>query len=244
MEGRILVEQDGAVRKIILNRGDEGNILTDQMVAELRDAVVTIPQDCQAIVLTGAGADFCLGRDLKSLNLGGPLPEALALRRQNEVIFDCYNSLRNAAVPVISIVQGKARGFGCALAAATDITIAADDAVFQLPEMGHGVMPGMAMSALVDRVQRKAFLYLFLSALPITAERALSAGLVSDVVPAASLSEKSEELIKAVLRPSRNATQAVKQYARSAFGLDLQAATDLASNLHATLNSSSELRAH
>jgi enoyl-CoA hydratase len=244
MGDRVLVEQDGVVRKLTLNRPDEGNILTDQMVAELRDAVVGVPDDCKVILLKGSGSDFCLGRDLGSLNLGGPMPEALALRRQNDVIFDCYNSMRTAPVPVVAMVQGRARGFGCALAAAADITIAAEDAVFQLPEMGHGVMPGMAMSALVDRASRKAFLYLFLSAMPVTAERALAAGLVSDIAPAETLEGRTDELLGSMLRASRAAAQAVKQYARSAFGLDLQAATDLASNLHATMNSARELRSH
>lgn len=242
MEGRIQSEQDGLIYRITLNRPDEGNVLTDQMIGELRDAVLNVPENCKLILLRGAGPDFCLGRDIKSHDLTAPLPEALAMRRQNEVIFDCYGCLRSAAVPVVAVVQGKARGFGCALAAAADITLAADDAVFQLPEMGHGVMPGMAMAALVDRVPRKAFLYMFLSARPVSADHALSFGLASDVVPASELEARAEELIQSMLRPSRAATDAVRQYARSAIGLNLAAATELAKNLHATVNSSSELR--
>lgn len=244
MENRILVEQDGSVYRITLNRPDEGNVLTDPMIKELRDAVLNVPDTCKLIVLRGSGPDFCLGRDIKSHNLNGPLPEALAMRRQNEVIFDCYGCLRAAAVPVVAIVQGRARGFGCALAAAADITLAADDAIFQLPEVGHGVMPGMAMAALVDRVPRKAFLYLFLSAQAVNAERAISFGLASDVVPASELEARAESLVQAMLRPTKVATEAVRQYARSAIGLNLAAATDLARNLHATMNSSSELRKH
>ena len=74
-------------------------------------------------------------------------PEALALRRTNDVVFQCYGAFRRSPVPIIAVVQGQALGFGCALAAAADVTIAADSATFQLPEVGHNIMPTMAMSA-------------------------------------------------------------------------------------------------
>ncbi|EQB11804.1 enoyl-CoA hydratase/isomerase family protein [Sphingobium lactosutens] len=244
MEDRILAVHDGDILRVTLNRPEEGNIFTNQMIGELRDIIQDVPDTCKLIVLRGNGPDFCLGRDIKSVDMSGPLPEALAMRRQNEVIFDCYGCLRSAKVPVVAVVQGRARGFGCALAGAADITIAADDAVFQLPEMGHGVMPGMAMAALVDRVPRKGFYYLFLTGQAVDAERAISFGLASDVTPAANLNARVAELERALLRPARVATEAVRQYARSAIGLDAAAATDLARNLHATLNSSSELKSH
>ncbi|HAM40980.1 MAG TPA: enoyl-CoA hydratase, partial [Candidatus Omnitrophica bacterium] len=105
------------------------------------------------------------------------------------MVFNCYGAFRRSPIPIVGVVQGRAVGFGCALAALCDITIASDAAKFQLPEMGHNIMPTMAMSALVDRVPRKALMYLVYSTAVIGAERALSFGLVSEVVPAAELDE-------------------------------------------------------
>ena len=85
--------------------------------------------------------------------------------------------------PVIGVVRGGALGFGCAIAAVCDITLAADTAQFQVPEMLHNIMPTMVMSALVDRVPRKAMSYFVYSTAMISAARAREAGLVSEVVP-------------------------------------------------------------
>src|ERR1700746_1833334 len=67
--------------------------------------------------------------------------------------------------------------------AVADITIASDAATFQVPEMLHNILPTMVMSALADRATRKALAYLVYSTKPVSAERALSYGIVSDVVP-------------------------------------------------------------
>jgi len=212
------------------------------MAAELAGILDRAADTSQFVVLRGAGSDFCAGR---AHNRGGAPegpPEALALRRRNEVVFNCYGAFRRSPIPIVGVVQGRAVGFGCALAALCDITIASDAAKFQLPEMGHNIMPTMAMSALVDRVPRKALMYLVYSTAVIGAERALSFGLVSEVVPAAELDETVQALCAALVKAPRPATLAGKGYARGALSMDLQGAIDFARNLHATINSSSEMR--
>ena len=102
----------------------------------------------------------------------GPPPEAFDLRRRNDVVFNCYGAFRRCEVPVIGVVRGRAFGFGCAIAAVCDMTLAADTAKFQVPEMAHNIMPTMVISALVDRVHRKALSYLVYSTKTINAERA------------------------------------------------------------------------
>jgi enoyl-CoA hydratase len=143
---------------------------------------------------------------------------------------------------VIGVVQGGAIGFGCALAALCDITIASDIARFQLPEMAHNIMPTLAMSALVDRVPRKALLYLVYSTAEIDAHTALIFGLVSQVVPAGKLSTTVNDLIATLKKSPLPAVMAVKEYANSALTMDIRAANDFARNLHATVNSSSAMR--
>ena len=145
-------------------------------------------------------------------------------------------------VALVVLVAGGALGFGCALAALCDITIATDTAKFQLPEMGHNIMPTMAMSSLVDRVPRKALMYLTYSTAILSAERALTFGVVSDVVPENDLETTVEALSAALLRAPRPANRAVKEYARAALGMEISGAVDFARNLHATVNTSSAMR--
>ncbi len=241
MSNEILTERDGEVTHITLNRPDDGNGVTNEMAAELTRILTEAGETSHFVTLRGAGADFCTGRAGMGRVPEGR-PEALELRHRNEVIFDCYAAFRRSPAPIVGVVQGRALGFGCALAALCDITIAADTARFQLPEMGHNIMPTMAMSSLVDRVPRKALMYLTYSTGVIGAERALTFGVVSDVVPADDLESTVEALSAALLKAPRPAVRAVKEYARAALGMDLQGAIDFARNLHATVNSSSGMR--
>jgi len=242
MSNEILVQQDGPILRVTLNRPDEGNGVSNDMAAELAGIFDRAAESSQFVVLRGAGPDFCIGR----WHVGGRAPQmppdALTLRRRNEVIFNCYGAFRRSPIPIVGVVQGQALGFGCALAALCDITIASENAKFQLPEMGHNIMPTMAMSALVDRVPRKALMYLVYSTAVIGAERALSFGLVSEVVPDGHLDGAVEKLSAAMLKAPRPATLAAKEYARAALSMDLQGAVDFARNLHATVNSSGEMR--
>lgn len=171
-----------------------------------------------------------------------PRPEALQRRRQTDTIFKCYGAFRKARIPVIGAVQGRALGFGCALAALCDVTIVADDAKFQIPEMSHNIMPTMVMSALIDRVPRKALAYMVYSNELISAERALHFGIASDMVPKALLNVKVGNLVEAMLKIPAPATEGVKEFLRSAGDMSVAGAVDFARNLHATINSSSEMR--
>ena len=240
MSKEILTQQDGVILRVTLNRPDAGNGVSNDMAVELAQILSKAHESAQFVVFRGAGADFCTGR----ASMGPPQeqPEALELRRQNEVIFDCYAAFRRSPIPIVGVVQGRALGFGCALAALCDITIGADTAKFQLPEMGHNIMPTMAMSSLVDRVPRKALMYLTYSTAIVDAQKALTFGILSDVVPEAQLERALGDLCQALLKAPRPATLAVKEYARAALSMDLQGAVDFARNLHATVNSSSAMK--
>src|SRR5436305_15312179 len=135
----------------------------------------------------------------------GPPPEAFDLRRRNDVVFNCYGAFRRCEIPVIGVIRGRAFGFGCAIAAVCDITLAADTAKFQVPEMAHNIMPTMVMSALVDRVPRKALTYLVWSMAVIGCERAREAGIVSEILPEAELDAAVVALCCHILRTPRTA---------------------------------------
>lgn len=236
----ILRERDGDVTAITLNRPEIGNRVSDPMAAELAAMLDEAAKESRLIVFRAAGEDFCLGRE--AMGKRPPHLEAYEVRAEIEVIFACYDAFRRSRVPIVGVVQGRAAGFGCALAGLCDITIASDKARFQLPEMAHNIMPTIAMSALIDRVPRKALLYLVYSTEELDAQRALAMGLASRVVPADQLNTAVRQFVEGLRKKPRPALVAAKEYARFAYHMDTAAANDFAWNLHATINSSSAMR--
>jgi enoyl-CoA hydratase len=236
----LLYERDGDVGMITLNRPDIGNRVSDPMAGELAERIDAAAKESRLILFRSAGEEFCLGRD----STGRPAAaiEAYDVRGRSEVVFNCYDAFRRSKVPIIGVVQGKAVGFGCALAALCDITLASEKARFQLPEMSHNIMPTIAMSALIDRVARKALMHLVYSTDEIDARHALSIGLVSAVYPPHEMDAAVSSLIGKLKKPPLPALMAVKEYASYAYSMDTQSANDFAKNLHATINSSSKMR--
>jgi enoyl-CoA hydratase/carnithine racemase len=215
MSDVIRTSRDGAVATVTIDRPAEGNVLTTDMLraltAAIRAAAVT---DAKVIVLRSTGPDFCRGRDGK----GGPQnPTALVMRDQVlQPILDVYDALNAAPQPVVCAVQGAAYGFGCAMATACDVTIAADVAKFRLPEMSHDRPPTLAISALMPKVPRKALAYMVYAMPELDAATALQLGIVSAVVPLAALDAKVAEVLKTMTARSPAALNAVKDYLRSA----------------------------
>jgi enoyl-CoA hydratase len=241
MTETILERMEGEALFITLNAPDVGNAMTNDMSARLADLLEGAADRARFVVLRAAGADFCIGRSSMGRKRA-VRPEALALRRTNDVVFRCYGAFRRTPVPVISVVQGRALGFGCALAAAADITIAADSATFQLPEFGHNIMPTMAMSALLGRVSDKAMMYIAYSTAIVDADRALQLGLVSEVAKTGTVDQAVARLCDTLLQAPLPAVLAIKEFARSAPGMNFNHAIEYARALHATINSSSEMR--
>ena len=243
MADPILRTKDGDITTITLNRPEAGNRQTDATWAQVTEMFDAAAKESRLIIFRGAGEDFCLGREAMGQAQPGPAPEAYAVRDRAETIFNLYGAFRNAKVPVIGIVQGRAVGLGCALAALCDITIASEKARFSFPETAHRIMPTIAFSALVDRVPRKAATFMMYSAQEIDAHKALTFGLASDVVPPGELEASVDRLVEHLEKMPLAAVLALKEYARTAFSMSTQAATDFARNLHATVNSFSGMRA-
>jgi enoyl-CoA hydratase len=239
MAENLIYQRDGDVDTITLNRPEIGNRLSDAAIAELAEMIDGAAKDSRLIVVRAAGEEFCLGRE--AMGKRGPAIEAYDFRARSETIFNCYDAFRRAKAPIVGVVQGRAAGFGCALAALCDITLASEKARFQVPEMSHHIMPTIAMSALIDRVPRKALLYMVYSTEEIDARQALSFGLASSVVPPEKLEAAAADLIDKLKTFPLPAVMAVKEYAKFAYGMETAAANDFAKNLHATINSSSKM---
>ena len=158
------------------------------------------------------------------------------------MVFNCYGSFRRCALPVVGIVQGRALGFGASIAALCDITIASSEAKFQIPEMGHNIMPTMVMSALIDRVPRKHLGFLVYSTDVVSAEDAFKYGLVSKVVAPADLEKAEADIVARLTATPQPAQTGVKEYLRTAGDMHVAGAVDFARNIHAVVNSSSKMQ--
>src|ERR1700722_12908427 len=108
--------------------------------------------------------------------------------------------------------------------------------------MLNNIMPTMVMSALVDRVPRKALTYFVYSTAMISAARAREAGLVTEVVAPAQVDHAVETLCAAMMKAPLPARLGVKEYTRTALDMDIAGAIDYARNLHATINAAAAMR--
>ena len=214
-----VISTNGACR-IELNRPDCGNLVSTDMVQGLTHALQSIADDVKLVVIAGRGGDFCKGRDYQTAPesaAGGKAPSALRIRAQmTGPMMTLYTALRELPVATLSVVQGSAYGFGCALAGACDMTLAAESARFRLPEMGRGLPPTLAMSALWDRIAPRTIGYLVYSTAELSARDALATGLAHAVVSDGELEARAATLIETICKQPLDAIRAVKEYLKEA----------------------------
>ena len=238
----ILDQCEGDLLTITLNRPEHGNGLNDTGIAQLTTLLQGAAARARVVLLKAAGDDFCVGR-IAPRGAAQPVLEALAVRRGRDVVFNCYAAFRESPLPIIAAVQGRALGFGCAIAACADITLASDDASFQMPEFGENIMPTIAMSALLGKVTAKQLMYIAYSTAVLPAHRAENFGFVSEVARGKSgLEASTDRICRQILKAPQPAVLAIKEYARVAPNMDIRGAVDYARSLHAVINSSSEMR--
>jgi enoyl-CoA hydratase len=183
----LLIEGEGPVRVITINRPKVLNALNSQTIRELDETFRALQHDdgVRAVVLTGAGdKSFVAGADINELAVLSPVDAHRRMRRGQGVL----DAIEQLGKPVIAAINGFALGGGCELAMACTIRVAADTARFGQPEINLGLMPGYGGSQRLPRlVGRGRALEILLSGEMISAARAHEIGLVNRVVPTASL---------------------------------------------------------
>lgn len=190
----LLLERDGAVAVLTVNRPKVLNALNGQTLDELRRAILELKHDeaIRVVIVTGSGEkSFIAGADINELAVQSPIDgREHAIRGQH--VFDLIEHLGK---PVIAAINGYALGGGCELAMACTIRIAADTAKLGQPEINLGIVPGYAGTQRLARiVGRGRALELLLTGDQVTAQEAHRLGLVNRVVPAGDLMKEARSL--------------------------------------------------
>ena len=192
-------EVSDRIATITINRMRKFNALDATTEAEIDLAVQSAidSDDVAAIIVTGAGERaFCAGADIEMIT-GFTGPEAKEFAYHGQFVF---RRIEMSPKPTLAAVNGLALGGGCELAVACHLRVASEKAVFALPEVTLGVIPGHGGTVRLPRlVGRGIALEMILSGARIDARRAYEIGLVNRVVPPAELMDASRELLAAIL---------------------------------------------
>jgi methylglutaconyl-CoA hydratase len=216
MPDTIVLEHDGDVARVRLNRPDVRNALDTKMIAEITETFRALSGDTsvRCVVLDGAGKAFSGGADINymraSLDLGEEENFQDALR-----LSVMFGSIEDCAAPVIAVVHGAALGGGSGLIAACDIVLSADDAVFGFTEVKLGIVPAVISPYVVRKIGMTHARALFVTGERFGAERALRIGLVHEIVPQSALADLARKKVDELRTAGPHAARVAKQIARS-----------------------------
>ncbi len=214
----ILVETDGRVGILTLNRPEALNALNAQMLRDVLDALRGFDADeaIGCILLRGSERAFAAGADIKQMQHLG------AAEMAEHDWAGGWMAMGAIRTPIVAAVSGFALGGGCELAMSCDVLVAADTARFGQPEVKLGVSPGFGGSQRLTRIVGKPrAMEMCLTGRMIDAAEADRIGLVSRVVPAAELASASLEIARTIAGMSRSATRAIKELVNRAEELPL-----------------------
>ena len=202
--------EDGAAC-VTLNRPDVRNALNVRMRDDLYEAFTAIRDDpgVRGALVVGAGeAAFCAGADLTQFGSAPSQAAARAVRRER----DLWGLLASFDKPLVAAVHGYCFGSGLELACLCDLRVAADDAVFAMPEAPLGLMPAAGGTQLLPRLAgRGRALELLLSGRRFGADEALDYGIVARIAPRETLLQEAWALLRSVLAVPQRALAAAKR---------------------------------
>jgi 2-(1,2-epoxy-1,2-dihydrophenyl)acetyl-CoA isomerase len=217
----LLTSRDGAVLTLTLNRPEAYNAFTRELHAELHGALTGEAADpaVRAVVITGAGAAFCSGQDIREFReLQGPIADAL-----DQTYHPNVRAIRALRKPVLAALNGVAAGAGLSLACACDVRVASDAASFVPGFVGIGLVPDSGGTWFLHRLLGFARAFEWMSTnRKLSADEALGWGLVSEVVSAAQLETRVRELAETWAALPTWAVAGTKRLFDTAYGSTLE----------------------
>lgn len=239
----VIYTVEGAVAFLTLNRPDKRNALNDALIGALKVALRDADADeaVRAVVINGAGADFCSGADLSSLRKisEGSISENLDDARS---LMELFLLIREMRAPVVAAARGRALAGGCGLATACDIVLASASARFGYPEVKIGFVPAMVMAILRRNVsEKKAFELVTLGA-EIDATEAAALGLVNRVFADETFEEEVKTFIAGFEKMSRSAITLSKRLLYQMDGMNFDAALQTGADVNAIARMTEDCR--
>ena len=207
-EPLVLVERDGAVGVVLMNRPQQLNALSDELMDAVVSALGELDQDAavRAIVLGGGERAFAAGADIAQLARMSAIDVYVAKRVER------WDVIRALATPLVAAVSGWCLGGGCELALACDLIVAAETARFGQPETGVGILPGAGGTQRLTRAVGKAIaMDVILSGRTLTAREALECGLVARVVAREAWLEEARRVAGDIAAKAPVATRLAKE---------------------------------
>jgi enoyl-CoA hydratase len=212
----VSASRDAKILRLTLDRPDKLNAVNTPLLAELaaRLGEAAADDSVRAVLLTGAGRAFCSGGDLTGGDTQGAVEAANAVVR----------AITSMPKPVVAGVHGPAAGFGCPLALACDLVVAARSAFFQLAFSRVGLMlDGGASALLPAAIGRARATRMALTAERVTAAVAFEWGMISHVVDDATYEAKLDEVVEAVANGPTQAYRWIKRALAAATLPELEA---------------------
>jgi len=207
----IIVNDDGRIRTITLNRPERHNAMTPTMQTELIHTLKEAAEsNCRVVVVKGAGGVFCAGLDLSVL---GNLSDQTAVehRADAERVAILFRTLYELPKPTLAAVEGAAIAGGAGLATICDFTLAVPKARFGYTEVKIGFVPALVSAFLSLQIGDKRARDLLLSGRLIDAAEAHRLGLVSEVVGAEEMTARVDELAALLAANSPQSMAATKR---------------------------------
>lgn len=169
---------------ILMDRKERGNVLDERLIGDLSQALFDLHQEKQvrAVILTGAGDDFCRGMDMQELYQQTLVDEREAVEQwfeQWQRLGELVEQLLRFPKPVIAAVDGAAWGAGLTLVLACDLVVASHTATFAVPAVRRGIVGGVVAPLLAFRLGAAVASRLLLTGEPIDSRTALRFGLVT-----------------------------------------------------------------
>jgi methylglutaconyl-CoA hydratase len=237
----IVVEKDGRVARLWLNRPDVRNAFNAVMIRELRDALRALGGDeaLRVVILSGRGTSFCAGADLNWMreiirfSYDQNLAESLELAA-------LHWELYSLPKPTIARVNGPAIGGGAGFLSACDMAVASTDAVFGLSEVKIGLVPACIAPYVVRRIGESRARQYFLTGERIDARRACEIGLVHAVAEPEKLDGKVGEWVGLLLSSGPEAVAKAKELLRKVPGMDAAEVRRFTAEMIAGLRTSPE----
>jgi len=230
------------IGKVTLNRPDIHNAFNDVMLAELIHVFQEIAErrnEIRVVVLSGNGKSFCAGADLNWMKKMIHYSYEENIQDSNQVS-ECMRRLYSLPQPTVCRINGAAIGGGMGLVAACDIGVAQEEAVFSLSEVKLGLVPACISPYVIKRAGEFKCRELFLSGERITAEKALSAGLINEAVPLSGLDEAVGRWVFRFLKNGPEALAVCKKLLETVPGLSLNEAGTYTADVIARLRISEE----